>query len=99
MRTDYPILASNPSIQDIANWLNRISQLRSVEDLADYFNQKNIYLSGRSTTRVPTNADDVQSGDRLGDQVYATDGSYVYNLIDIGGGVLKWGRTAIETVW
>lgn len=98
MRTDYPILANNPTIADIANWLNRISQLRSVEDLSDYFNQVNIYVSGRSTTRVPSGASDVQAGDRLGDQVVEVDGTFLYMLVDASG-TLTWVRIALDGAW
>lgn len=98
MRNDWPILTSNPTLQDIANYINRCSQLRSVEDLPDYTNQRNIYVSGRSTTRVPSGATDVVAGDRQGDICYALDGSYMYVLVDKSGS-LVWSRVALDTTW
>lgn len=98
MRNDYPILDSNPTMADLARWLNYISQLRSVEDLPDYTNQKNIYVSGRSTTRTPSGATDVVAGDRQGDVVYALDGSYVYVLILVAPDLI-WARIPLETTW
>lgn len=85
-------------MEDVTRWLNRISQLRSIEDLPDYFNQRNIYVSGRSTTRVPSGSSDVVVGDRQGDQVVAVDGSYLYILVSVSGS-LAWSRVALTTVW
>ena len=98
MRSDYPILAQNPTMKDVESWLNRISQLRGIEDLPDYINQKNIYVSGRSTTRVPSSATDVVATDRKGDVVYATDATYMYTLVD-NMGTLVWARIALDTAW
>lgn len=98
MRTDYPILTMNPTMKDVEKWLNRISQLRGIEDLPDYTNQKNIYISGRSTTRVPSGHTNVIAGDRVGDMVFATDASYVYYLVDKSG-TLVWARVALDTAW
>lgn len=98
MRNDYPVLVGNPSLVTLWNYCNRISLLRGTEDLPDYTNQKNIYISGRSTTRVPTGHADVLATDRQGDVCYAVDASYVYYLVDKNG-TLVWARIALDTGW
>lgn len=98
MRNDYPVLSGQPTLMVLWNFCNRLSLLRGTEDLPDYTNQKNIYVSGRSTTRVPTGHADVLATDRQGDVVYAVDASYVYMLVSKSG-TLTWGRIAIDSTW
>lgn len=98
MRNSYPNIPGAPTLVDLVAWVRKVIQYRQLEDLPDYINQKNIYVSGRSTTRIPSSATNVVDGDREGDTVAAVDGSYQYTLIDQSG-TLVWARVALDTAW
>lgn len=97
MKNIYPALIGG-GLPEIKQWVLKVTQLRQQEDLPDYVNQKNIYVSGRTTMRVPSSAIDVVNGDRLGDTVTAVDGSYQYTLVSVSG-TYKWARVALDSVW
>jgi len=98
MKTQWPVLAANPSPLEITNFLREVTRLRQTEDVPDFTNLNNVFVSGRSTSRIPTAATDVEATDVLRDIVYALDGSYMYVLIDVSG-TPTWGRIAIDTAW
>lgn len=98
MKSQYPVVPLKATTEDVANILRSISRLRQEEDLPDFTGLPNKFLSGRSTTRIPSSPADVLSTDVQGDVVYATDGAYMYVLVSVTG-TLTWGRMAIDTGW
>lgn len=93
MKTPYPQFNKE---RDILVGLQKISQLRKQEDLPDYENQPQIFVSGRTTTRIPSAATDVITGDRIGDTT--NDDTYLYLLVNTTGGPL-WNRIALDISW
>lgn len=83
---------------DIIRNLKEISRLREIEDIPDFTNLPNRFVSGRTTYREPSTPTDVLATDNLGDVVINTAGTYEYKLVDVGGTV-KWARTALDTAW
>lgn len=98
MRNSYPSISNGITLIGLVQWAIKVTQLRQQEDLPDYTNQKNIYVSGRTVTRVPSSATDIVAGDREGDTVVAVDGSYQYTLVDVSGS-LMWARVALDTAF
>lgn len=62
-------------------------------DVADFDNLINVFISGRKVGKIPTGSSDVADTDRLGDFNY--DHSYAYLLIDNGGA--SWRRIHLNT--
>jgi len=93
-RTPYPSAFTN---EELLNSYKEVQRLREAEDIPDFTNLNQVFVSGRSTTRIPSSPTDVLSGDNVGD--VANDGSFVYTLLDIGGGTLRWDRRAIDVGW
>lgn len=98
MKTQWPVLSSRPNEKELLDFLREVTRLRQIEDLPDFTNLNSQFVSGRSTSRIPSGASDVQQGDTLGDVVYALDGSFMYILVDVSG-TPTWGRIAIDTTW
>jgi hypothetical protein len=61
-------------------------------DVNDFNNLKNIFMSGRKVGRIPTDSLDVLSSDRIGDMNY--DDAYIYILID-NAGTPEWRRAGL----
>jgi hypothetical protein len=81
---------------NIPQWI--IEVIRAQDgNAAEADNYKNIYQRGRRTFRIPSGPTDVIAGDRLWD--VTNDGTYRYELLDLGGGVLKWDIKVIDVVW
>lgn len=93
MKTPYPQFEKQ---EDILPGLQKIVQLRKQEDLQDYANQVNVYVSGRTTRRVPSASNDVIKGDRIGDTT--NDDTYLYLLVNTTGGPL-WNRILLDVSW
>jgi len=84
----YPSLTTKDT-EDLAKALQQIIRIRK-EDVQDYDNLNNVFISGRSVGRVvPTTSADVLDTDRLGDILFTA--TYIYNLID-NSGTLEWRR-------
>lgn len=98
MQKAYPIINGQPSMAQVGSFLQTIQRLRQVEDLPDWANLPNLFVSGRSSRRIPSGAVDVVAGDKLGDVVYALDGSYQYTLVSVSG-VNTWARVALDVAW
>lgn len=98
MKSLYPLVPARASTDQLSDAIRTISRLRQEEDLPDFTNLNQQFISGRSTTRVPTSAINVIDTDVKGDVVYALNGSYAYVLTDVSG-VLKWARIALDTAW
>lgn len=63
-------------------------------DVADFDNLKNVFMSGRKVGKIPTGSSDISDTDRLGDFSY--DASYLYLVINDSGA--KWRRISLG-VW
>lgn len=98
MRTNYPAINAMPTISQVGKFLQYIQRARQVEDLPDWDNLNQVFVSGRSSRRVPSSATDVVAGDKLGDIVYATDGTFMYTLVSASG-TNVWGRVALTLSW
>lgn len=98
MRKNYPVINNSPTASQVGNFLQTIQRLRQVEDLPDWDNLNQVFVSGRSSRRIPSSATDVVAGDKLGDQVVAVDGSYLYMLVSVSG-TNKWARISLDESW
>ena len=89
---NYPSLISN-TVSSIITTLRRIIELRK-QDITDFNNLNQVFLSGRKVGKVPANSADITSGDRVLDWNY--DNSYVYWVLLITGSpdTLEWRRIA-----
>lgn len=95
MRSKYPILRDY-TLDEVIRVLREIIRYRTNEDLIDWNNLRNIYLTGRIVAKVPTGPTDVASTDEVGDISY--DGTYQYTLVDVSG-TPTWDRRALDTSW
>ncbi len=95
MRTLYPLVERK---EDVLPALQEIIRLRQVEDISDFINLPQQFVSGRTTEREPSTPTDVLSSDNEGDIVINADATYQYQLVDVSG-TLKWARTALDTSW
>jgi hypothetical protein len=67
-------------------------------DVNDFNNLKNIFMSGRKTGKIPTSSADVTNADRIGDFNYDYTSGYLYLLVD-NAGTGVWSRIALDTSW
>lgn len=91
----YPKLVPD-TIEDMKTMLRYINKERP-NDVSDFENLKNVFMSGRKVAKVPTGASDVALSDRVGDFNY--DDAYFYLLTTDGLGAAVWGRIALDTSW
>jgi hypothetical protein len=101
MKSEYPVLPVQPTLDDVIQWVQDVTRLRQLEDLPDFTNLPNVFLRGRRIERVaPTSHSDVVATDVEGDFVYNFDGSNhnLYILVN-DSGTLKWGRFNINVSW
>ena len=97
MKSQYPILPSQPTPQELEDWIRDVTRLRQLEDLPDYTNLPNIFISGRSVSRTaPTSNSDIDASDVVGDWLY--NGGYLYICVD-DSGTAKWGRITVNVSW
>lgn len=85
--------------KDILETVQKIVQLRKEEDIPRDNNLTSIFVSGRTTKRIPSAANDVVTGingDRIGDTT--NDDTYIYILVNTSGGAL-WTRIALSVSW
>lgn len=86
---------------DVVKNLQEIARLRETEDISDFENLSNRFVSGRGLFRqrsAPSSPTDVLATDNEGDIV--NDNSFEYKLLDIdGSGTLRWDRRALNTSW
>jgi len=64
------------------------------DDVKDFDNLNNIFISGRKTARIPSGATDVLPTDKVGDINY--DLSYAYVLTQ-DGATVEWRRFALAS--
>ena len=94
-QSTYPIVET---ADDLIGFAKEITRLREVEDVPDFTNLTQRFVSGRTTTRIPSTPTDVEPTDNEGDIV--TDGAngFEYKLIDVSG-TLTWDRRTLNTSW
>ena len=78
---------------DIINTLDFIVKVRK-DDVADFNNLKNVFISGRKVAKIPAGASDIVVTDTVGDFNYDT--SYIYICVD-NSGTAEWRRVAISS--
>lgn len=86
----YSTLIEN-NLESHTRALQQITRLRN-EDIGDWNNLANTYVSGRKVGRVPSSSVDVIDGDRVGDINY--DLNYLY-LLSTDGVTPAWRRIAL----
>lgn len=91
---NYPNSFEN-TVEDLGTALRAITRLRQ-QDVADFNNLPNVFISGRRVGKIPTSSADVADTDKVGDVSFALDGSYVYYLIS-NAGVASWRRVALAS--
>lgn len=63
-------------------------------DINDFENLKNVFISGRKVGKIPTGATDITNDDKVGDISY--DASYLYIVVD-NSGTAEWRRVALAS--
>ena len=87
---DYPnFLESN----DVPELLRYIVKERK-NDVKDFDNLTNTFISGRKSGKVPTGAADISDTDRVGDFSY--DVNYIYIVVN-NAGTAEWRRAALSS--
>lgn len=92
-----------PSIsreEDIIPALQEITRLRETEDISDFDNLPQRFVSGRGlfeTRAAPSSPSDVLATDELGDIV--NDATHEFKLLNISGTGLRWDRRALDVAW
>lgn len=77
--------------EELVNFAKDVARKR-LEDIANFNNLPNLFISGRKVAKVPTGSADVDPSDRIGDFNYTT--SYLYICVD-DSGTAAWRRVAL----
>ena len=93
---DYPNLS--PDDEKDAKELLRTITLERAQDIKDFDNLQNRFMSGRKVGRIPTGASDISDTDRVGDFNYDFATGYYYLVVD-NSGTAVWARVALDTGW
>lgn len=89
---EYPKL--NPeSPKDISILCRDIMKQRK-NDVNDFINLNNVFISGRKVGKIPTGSADVDPSDIVGDFNY--DISYIYILVN-NAGTATWRRASVSS--
>lgn len=91
MRSQYPLINTE---KDVVPALRQIQRLREAEDIVDWNNLPQIYMSGRKVGKIPGSSADVTTGDKIGDFNYTA--SFMYLLVD-DSGTPAWRRITLST--
>ena len=94
-QSQYPIVTED----NIIDVLREIIRLRESEDISDFSNLTERFVSGRGlfTSRAaPSSNSDVLATDNEGDIV--NDATREYKLLDISG-TLTWDRRTLDVTW
>lgn len=78
---------------DLKNWIKEVTRLR-YEDTGDKDTLPDMYVRGRKSPRIPNSPTDVTDFDKVGDISY--DGQWLYVLVEVSEGVLRWSRTQLS---
>ena len=89
---EYPFF-EREDLKSISNIIRFVIKERK-NDVNDFFNLKNIFMSGRKVGKIPTGASDINIADRLGDFNYDT--SYIYIVVD-NAGTAEWRRASLAS--
>lgn len=87
---DYPYWPAE-TLDDLKTQMRDITRTRK-DDIAEFNNLQNTFISGRKVNKIPTASNDVSATDRLGDFSY--DASYMYILVD-NSGTPEWRRASL----
>jgi hypothetical protein len=94
-QTQYPIAQNK---DDILPFLQEIARLREIEDVPDFTNLPRRFVSGRTTTRIPSTPSDVLATDNIGDIVTDAPNGFEYKLVD-NAGTAVWDRRTLNIAW
>ena len=86
----YPKTITQDTVVDV---VSQIARLRD-NDITDRNNFPNVFLSGRSVSRIPSSATDVETTDRVGD--FNVTSTYAYFCVNNSGTVI-WRRCAVSS--
>ncbi len=86
----YPILKDG-TVKGIFEWLKFVVRARS-EDVQEFNNLSNVFISGRKVGKIPTSGADVVASDKIGD--FNVNTTYAYFLVD-NAGTGVWRRVAV----
>lgn len=76
---------------DLVNFAKDVARKR-LEDISNFDNIPNLFISGRKVAKVPTGSADIVASDRIGDFNY--DANYLYICVNVSG-TAAWRRVAI----
>jgi hypothetical protein len=95
MRPYTKLLGEN--LQEVIDSLREIVEVRR-NDIQDFDNLNNVFISGRRVGRIPSGATDVIDGDKVNDFNIADDSGtvYLYSLVNISG-TAEWRRVALSS--
>lgn len=94
-RSPYPLV---DKAEQLVPFAKEITRLRELEDVPDFTNLTQVFVSGRTTTRVPSTPSDVLDTDNEGDIVTDAPNGFEYKLVN-NAGTLEWDRRALDTAW
>jgi len=90
-------LTTEKQVESILSWIEEVNRLRENEDISDFDNLTNRFITGRRGFRIPTDPDSVLSTDEVGDIV--NDSLYIYELVEETTGTNRWSRRALDFSW
>ncbi len=98
---NYPVFnidPRSPRFQDeVIKLLEYILKERT-NDVNDFINLQNRFMSGRKVGTMPTGASDVSDSDRVGDfNVFEDGGTFYYVTLVDNSGTAEWRRTALSS--
>lgn len=91
----YPFINSQ---EEVLDFIKEITRLREVEDLQDFTNLNQRFVTGRTTTRIPSSPTDVLTDDDEGDIVTDVPNGFEYKLVN-NAGTLVWDRRTLNISW
>jgi hypothetical protein len=87
----YPVIPKDSTLEFLTEKAAYVQRLRE-EDIENFNNLKNIFISGRKVGKIPTSSTDITAGDRVGDFNYTA--SHLYIVVDDAGSG-EWRRIAL----
>jgi hypothetical protein len=87
---DFPTIRPR-NMDEVIELLRYITKERT-NDVSDFENLNNRFISGRKVAKIPTGAADITDTDRVGD--FNADANYVYFCIN-NSGTAEWRRCAL----
>lgn len=93
---DYP--SFNPDVPKDRDDLLRVVVRERKNDVKNFSNLNQVFISGRSSARIPTVSLDISDADRVGDINIVNDSGtvYLYALVDVSG-TAEWRRVALSS--